>query len=174
MLQLTSLAGVGVHRTCIPLQSKYEATPQATFLDPSETGNIFSGMVMYRTGGDTVALFDGNTAVSGTASPKPFGLAALDRNANIDDVTQTGVNVFTVWIGGDNAYFQISAPAFDATQSYTVSTTGAPTYLYAGTGAQKAVLTSTAPNAYATPVAELVDVLGPTQIVVRLVPRGTL
>ncbi len=173
MLQLTSLAGVGVHRTCIPLQSKYEATPQATFLDPSETGNIYSGMVMYRTGGDTVALFDGNTAVSGT-SPKPFGLAALDRNPNIDDVTQTNVNVFTVWIGGDNAYFQISAPAFDATQSYTVSTNGTPTYLYAGTGAQKAVLTSAAPNAYATPVAELIDVLGPTQIVVRLVPRGTL
>jgi hypothetical protein len=174
MLQLTSLAQVGVHRTCIPLQSKYEATPVGTFLDPSETGNIYSGMVMYRTGGDTVALFDGNTAVSGTTSPKPFGFAALDRNAGIDDVTQTGVNVFTVWIGGDNAYFQITAPAFDATQNYTVSTSGTPVYLYAGTGAQKAVLTSAAPNAFATPVAELIDVLGPTQIVVRLVPRGTL
>ena len=174
MLQLTSLASVGVHRTCIPLQSKYEATPWATFLDPSETGNIYSGMVMYRTGGDTVALFDGNTAVSGTTSPKPFGLAALDRNASIDDVTQTGVNVFTVWTGGENAVFQITAPAFDATQSYVVSTSGTPTYLYAGTGAQKAVLTSAAPNSYATPVAQLIDVLGPTQIIVALVPRGTL
>ena len=174
MIQLTSLAGVGVHRTCIPLQSKYEATPWATFLDPSETGNIYSGMVVYRTGGDTVALFDGNTAVSGITSPKPFGLAALDRNASIDDVTQTGVNVFTVWTGGENAVFQITAPAFDSTQSYTVSTSGTPTYLYAGTGTQKAVLTSTAPNAYATPVAQLIDVLGPTQIIVALVPRGTL
>ena len=174
MIQLTSLAGVGVHRTCIPLQSKYEATPWATFLDPSETGNIYSGMVVYRTGGDTVALFDGNTAVSGITSPKPFGLAALDRNANIDDVTQTGVNVFTIWTGGENAVFQITAPAFDSTQSYTVSTSGTPTYLYAGTGTQKAVLTSTAPNAYATPVAQLIDVLGPTQIIVALVPRGTL
>jgi len=174
MIQLTSLAGVGVHRTCIPLQSKYEATPWATFLDPSETGNIYSGMVVYRTGGDTVALFDGNTAVSGITSPKPFGLAALDRNASIDDVTQTGVNVFTIWTGGENAVFQITAPAFDSTQSYTVSTSGTPTYLYAGTGTQKAVLTSTAPNAYATPVAQLIDVLGPTQIIVALVPRGTL
>ena len=80
MLQLNSVANVGVHRTCSPLYEKYEATPYNTFLDPSETGNIYSGMVVYRTGPDTVALFDGSTATSASNSPKleltpgPYGL----------------------------------------------------------------------------------------------------
>jgi len=172
MLQLNSVANVGVHRTCTPLYEKYEATPYNTFLDPNETGNVYSGMVMYRTGPDTVALFDGNTAISGTTSPKPFGLASLDRNPNIDDVTQVGVNAWAVWLGGENAFFTITAPAFDTTQSYVVSTTGARVFLYAGTGSAKGQITSAAPNAYATPVAELIDVLGPTQIVIRLIPVG--
>jgi len=172
MLQLNSVANVGVHRTCTPLYEKYEATPYNTFLDPSETGNIYSGMVVYRTGPDTVALFDGNTATSAATSPKPFGLSCLDRNANIDDVTQVGVNAWAVWLGGENAFFTITAPAFDTTQSYSVATTGARVFLYAGTGSAKGMLTSAAPNANATPVAELIDVLGPTQIVIRLVPVG--
>jgi len=174
MIQLTSIANVGVHRTCTPLLEKYEGTPYPIFLDPAETGNVYSGMVAYRTGGDTVAIFDGNTAVSGTTSPKPFGLFSLDRNANIDDVTQVGVNSFAVWLGGENAFFTITAPAFDATQSYSVSTTGARVFLYAGTGTAKGQLTSAAPNSYATPVAELVDVNGPTQITIRLIPVGSL
>ena len=171
MLQLNSVANVGVHRTCTPLYEKYEATPYNTFLDPNETGNIYSGMVVYRSGPDTVALFDGNTAIS-SGGPKPFGLSCLDRNANIDDITQVGVNAWAVWLGGENAFFAITAPAFDTTQAYTVPTDGSRVFLYAGTGAGIGQLTSAAPNSYATPVAELIDVLGPTQIVVRLVPLG--
>jgi hypothetical protein len=98
----------------------------------------------------------------------------LDRNPNIDDVTQVGVNAWAVWLGGENAFFTITAPAFDTTQSYSVATTGARTFLYAGTGTGKGQLTSSAPNANATPVAELIDVLGPTQIVIRLIPVGSL
>ena len=64
MLQLNSLANVGVHRTCTPLYEKYEATPYNTFLDPSDTNNIYSGMVLQRTGPDTVGL----AAASGTGT----------------------------------------------------------------------------------------------------------
>jgi len=178
MLQLNSVANVGVHRTCTPLYEKYEATPYNTFLDPTETGNIYSGMVVYRTGPDTVALFDGNTStaastvISGVSGPQPFGLSALDRNPNIDDVTQVGVNAWAVWLGGSNAFFTISAPAFDTTQTYTVPTNGGRQWLYAGTGSAKGCLTSTPPNVNAIPVAELIDILSPTQIVVRLAPLG--
>jgi len=98
-------------------------------------------------------------------------LSCLDRNPNIDDVTQVGINAWAVWLGGENAFFTITAPAFDTTQSYSVPTTGARVFLYAGTGAAKGMLTSAAPS-NGTPVAELIDVLGPTQIVIRLVPLG--
>jgi hypothetical protein len=177
MLQLNSVANVGVHRTCTPLYEKYEATPYNTFLDPTETGNIYSGMVVYRTGADTVALFDGNTATANSTialtGPKPFGLAAFDRNPNIDDLSQVGLNSVSVWLGGENAFFTIGAPAFDTTQTYTVPTNGARQYLFAGTGSAKGMLTSAIPVAtYATPVAELIDVLGATQIVVRLMPAA--
>jgi len=169
MLQLNSIANVGVHRTCTPLYEKYEATPYNTFLDPSDTNNIFSGMVMYRTGPDTVAL----ATVTGTnyANAKPFGLSVLDRNANIDDVTQVGVNAWAVWLGGSNAFFTISAPAFDTTQAYNVSTSGVRQFLYTASGTGQ--LTSlSGSNINGVPVAELIDVISPSQIVVRLVPFG--
>jgi len=170
MLQLNSVANVGVHRTCTPLYEKYEATPYNTFLDPTDTTNIYSGMVMYRTGPDTVA--NAGTAAS-TANAKPFGLSALDRNPNIDDVTQVGVNSWAVWLGNSNAFFTITAPAFDTTQAYTVPTNGTRTLLYttSGTGQLTSVV-GAATTLAAVPVAELIDVISPTQIVVRLVPYG--
>jgi len=122
-------------------------------------------MVVYRTGPDTVALLDGADATA-----KPFGLSALDRNANIDDVTQVGINAWAVWVGGTNASFSITAPAFDTTKSYVVPTTGARVLLYAGTSTAKGQLTTT--SGAAGPVAELIDVLSPTQITIRLIPAG--
>ena len=166
MLQLNSVANVGVHRTCTPLYEKYEATPYNTFLDPSDTTNIYSGMVMYRSGPDTVA--NAGSATS-TANAKPFGLSALDRNPKIDDVTQVGINAWAVWLGGVNAFFTITAPAFDTTQSYTVPTNGTRTILYTTSGTGQLTTTSGAAGTLASvPVAELIDVVSPTQIVVRL------
>ena len=174
MLQLNSVANVGVHRTCSPLYEKYEATPYNTFLDPSETGNIYSGMVVYRTGPDTVALFDGNTATGASTSPKPFGLSCLDRNPNIDDVTLVGVNSWAVWLGGANAFFTITAPAFDtaSVSGYSVPTNGTRQYLYTASGTGQLTsnggTSATGGTICAVPVAELIDVISPTQIVVRL------
>lgn len=168
MLQLNSVANVGVHRTCTPLYEKYEATPYNTFLDPSETANIYTGFVMARTGPDTVGLLGG--ALANTAVARPFGLSALDRNANIDDVTQVGINAWAVWLGGSNAFFSLTAPAFDTTASYAVATTGARTYLYANSttpGQLTTVSGATAP--YNVACAELIDVLSPTQITIRFI-----
>ena len=174
MLQLNSVANVGVHRTCTPLYEKYEATPYNTFLDPTDTNNIYSGMVMQRSGPDTVVLASGGTA----NNAKPFGLSALDRNPNIDDVTQVGVNSWAVWLGGSNAFFTITAPAFDTTVAYTVPTNGSRQFLYTASGTngnsigQLTTYAGVAATLGTTPVAELIDVISPTQIVIRLVPFG--
>ena len=169
MLQLNSIANVGVHRTCTPLYEKYEATPYNTFLDPADTTNIYSGMVMYRSGADTVANAGSVVTVTGA---KPFGLSALDRNPNIDDVTQVGVNSWAVWLGGSNAFFTLTAPAFDTTQAYSVPTNGARQLMYTNANGQVTSVSGTASTLGAVPVAELIDVISPTQIVVRLVPFG--
>jgi len=138
-------------------------------------------MVMFRSGPDTVKLLTGTTAVvntvvsgvttqSSASGPFAFGLSALDRNANIDDVTQVGVNAWAVWIGGSNAFFTLTAPAFDTTAAYTVPTDGSRAFLYPGSTAGQ--LTSTQGSQGTAgwyPVAELIDVLGPTQIVIRLI-----
>jgi len=126
-------------------------------------------MVMYRTGPDTVANAGTVATVTGA---KPFGLSALDRNPNIDDVTQVGVNTWAVWIGGGNAFFTLTAPAFDTTQSYSISTTGARTILYTNANGQITSVSGSANTLSATPVAELIDVISPTQVVVRLIPFG--
>ena len=179
MIQLNNVANVGVHRTCTPLYEKYEATPYNTFLDPTETGNVYSGMVMVRSGADTVKIYDSATATNSVAA-RGFGLAAFDRNANIDDLSQVGMNSVAVWLGGENAFFTIGAPAFDTGASLTVPTDGSRTYLYAGSASGGSavgagVLTTYAragSNTYDQPVAELIDVLGATQIVIRLIPAG--
>jgi len=181
MLYVPNIQNVSTHRTCTPLYEKYEATPLATFLDPNQaTGAIYSGMVMYRTGGDTVALLDGASTFNSGLS-RPLGLSALDSNSNIDDYTNTLNNSWAVWTGGNNAIFQIEAPAFDTTATYTVPTNGSHQFLYpldSSTITNTAVqfvgqLTSasqTASTAGVVPVAYLIDVLGPTTLVVGLVP----
>lgn len=173
MLQLSSVANVGVHRTCTPLYEKYQATPINTFLDPTDTNNIYSGQVMQRSGPDTVVLASG-----GTSGAKPLGLSVLDRNPNIDDVTQVGVNAWSVWIGNANSLFSITAPAFDTSVSYTVPTNGSRQFLYTASGTngnaagQLTTYSGAAGTLGAVPVAELWDVISPTQITVRIVPFG--
>lgn len=181
MLYITNLQNVSVHRTFSPLYEKYEATPYGTlFLDPAETNNIYTGMVMQKTGPSTVALLNGSSTTA-----YAFGFSGLDRNSDIDDYTNTLNNSWTVWIGGANAVFQIEAPAFDVSASagYTVPTNGSRQYLYpydtglaTASGALGQLTTDTghtADSAGLLPVAELLDVLGPTTLVIRLLLNFT-
>lgn len=151
-----SLDNVGAHRTLTPLHEKHQATPYATFLDADETGEIFSGMVMTRTGADTVAL------VSDAGNQKVFGLAALDRNDTIDDLQGLGIQPFTVWQGGPDAYFTVDAPAFDDGEAYVVPTDGTRALLYANDNGQ----ISSAVDGDA--IAELIEVVSDSRIIIRL------
>lgn len=153
-----SLDNVGAHRTCTPLHEKHQATPYATFLSDAETGDVYSGQVMAKNGEDTVRLADADdTAI--------VGLAALDRNATIDDLEgQGGAIPFAVWQGGPDAYFEVDAPAFDDTQAYSVPTDGTRRVLRSNANGQLSSLGTLAGPA----VAELVEVVSPTRIIVRL------
>lgn len=158
----TTLANAALKRTCTPLHEKHQATPFATFIDPAETStSIYSGMVAAKTGPDVVSVCDGATVA-------PFGLFALDRNAGINDLDGMDMEIFAVWIGGPDAYFTIDAPAFDDTQTYAVGTAGVRVPLYAGTGGAKGKLTSASPGGNARAVAELVQVVNASRIIVRL------
>jgi len=154
-----SLDNVGARRTCRPLYERHQATPYATFLDPTETDDIYSGMVLMRTGADTVALYDGTSATA-----KPFGLSALDKNAVINDLDGLNIKPWAVWIGGSDAFFTIDAPAFDDTASWAVPTDGTRELVYA-TSAGK--LTTVVDG---DPIAELIEVVSDSRIIVRLLP----
>ena len=152
------LNNVDAHRTCEPRYEKHQATPHHTYLDADETGDIFSGMVMAKTGADEVSLCDG-------ATQDAFGLSALDRNDVMDD-SDDGSNSWAVWQGGPDAEFVVKAPAFDTGVAYAVPTTGVAVPLYAGTGAAKGKLTSA--NTGRKPVAQLLEVQDANTLRVRL------
>ena len=186
----TNVANATVHRTLKPLYERFQATPVATFLDPNETGQIFTGMVLAKTGPDVVSLCDGATQV-------PWGLSALDRNTiTINDLNGQSPDLqpFSVWIGGPDAFFTVYATAVPTTVLANQSqggfdinaiSAGVPTdgsrgtgttvtALYAGTGTQKGLLTSTVPTWTGNagqgprPIAELAQVVASNQIIVRL------
>lgn len=152
-----SLANVSVHRTCTPLYEKHQATPVGCFLDPSETGDIYSGNVMKRTGPTTVDLYDGTSATA-----IPFGLSALDKNSRINDLDGMDIFPWAVWQGGPDAYFTVNAPAFDDNQTYTVPTDGTRQELYANANGQ----ITTVQNGVA--IGELIEVASDSEIVIRL------
>ena len=139
-------------RTLAPLYATTQATPYAGFLDPeflkNPTVDILPGTVMYRKKGEVFAPL--TSAVKGTA--KAFGLSG------------TGSNMFSVWVGGNDSLFEILAPAFDTTASYTLKEDGSKQYLTANDEGRLTTTGATKENA----VAELIDVISTNRIVVRL------
>jgi hypothetical protein len=157
-----TLANPAQKRTLRPIYAQHQATPHAGFLNPSwnKSFDIFPGTVMVRL---TDEVF---TPYTGAAGQKPYGLSALfcAPTLGIDEVTSTGTNLFTVWIGGDQAFFEVLAPAFDTSATWTAPTNGTQVFL---TGNAQGKLTPTG----ATPqnsIAELVSVLDASKILVRL------
>lgn len=155
----TTLDNVTVKRTCKPLHEQHQATPYAIHLDDAAPQTIYSGMVMARTGEDTVDLYDGTSA-----TVRPFGLAALDYNTDINDMDGLSDVPFAVWLGGPDAFFQINAPAFDTGATWAVPTDGTRQLVYANADGE---LTTVADG---EPVAELIEVVSASRIVIRLWP----
>ena len=106
------------------------------------------------------------TPYTGAAGQRPYGLSALfcAPSLGIDEVTSTGTNLFTVWVGGEQAFFEVLAPAFDTTASWVAPTDGSIKLL---TATNQGKLTPVGANA-ANAVAELISVLDASKILVRL------
>ena len=147
-----------------PIYAQHQATTYGGFLDPNftRTFDIYPGTVMCRL---TKEVF---TPYTGTGNQKPFGLSALfvAPQLGVDEVTATGTNLFTVWVGGEQAVFEILAPGFDPTANWSSAnpTDGGVQLL---TATSQGLLTPTGAN-NGNAIAELVDVPTTSKILIRL------
>jgi hypothetical protein len=201
----TYLSNDYIKRTIRPLFAWTQATPKPVFLDPNWTRAvpIWPGMGFVRTGGDLVTLAGANTTqmngatMGGTAGTSAngsyfvagtnpvYGLGALYVGGDgIDELLYAGINAFAVWVLGPDAEFEILAPAFDATATWTDPTdgtgsqligvatqnyTGAQANTNMGTGCLQGMLVpyGTAGSASITaPVAKLLKVNSSTKITI--------
>lgn len=115
-----------IKRTIRPLYGWTQTTPTHVFLDPAwdRSVNIYPGMCMMRTSGDNVTLID--------ATGYPMGLAALYVGGDgIDEPLDSGINAFSVWTLGPDAEFEVLAPAFDQSLTWTDPGDGTKTLVHA-------------------------------------------
>jgi hypothetical protein len=146
-----------------------QATPKACFLDPAwdRSVDIWPGMVFMKTSGQNYTLIDG-TGV-------PAGLGALYVGGDgIDEVLDSGINAFAVWVLDPDAEFEILAPAFDSGATWTDPGDGTELKVYAqttGANRGKLVPAGTA-GASSEAVARLIQVVSATKIIIGGL-RGT-
>lgn len=104
-----------IKRTIRPLYGWTQATPKSCFLDSAwdRSVAIWPGMVFEKTSGENVTLIS-------AAGHQPYGLGALYVGGDeIDEVLDSGINAFAVWVLGPDAEFEVLAPAFDTGSTWT-------------------------------------------------------
>lgn len=159
----TPLAKAYIKRTIRPNYGWTQATPKSCFLDPAwdRSVNIWPGMCMMKTSGENYTLLNG-TGV-------PAGLCGLYIGGDgIDEVADQGVNALAVWVLGPDAEFEVIAPAFDASLSWTDPGNGTELMVHASTtGANRGKLVPAgAANASTAPVARLIKVVSASKIII--------
>jgi hypothetical protein len=151
-------------RTLRPLYANHQATPWGGFLDPDLDVNfdILPGTVMQRLYGEVFAPY------TGAAGTVPFGLSALfvAPNLGVNEVSSTGTGLFTVWVGGEQAVFEVLAPAFDVEADWPAANATGPGQILLTANSQGRLTPVGADKDNA--IAELVDIPSPDKIVVRL------
>jgi hypothetical protein len=187
----TYLSNDYVKRTIRPLYSWTQATPKSCFLDPAWTRAvpIWPGMGFIRTGGDLVTLaganstqmggktmtgsaFTGNagTTTSAAGNLPIYGLGALYVGGDgIDELLYAGINAFAVWVLSADAEFEVLAPAFDATQTWTDPADGSGA-AFVGVSTQTSnqgmLVPWSSSTAISAPVARLLKVCSSTKLVI--------
>lgn len=158
----TRLAQAYIKRTIRPLYGWTQATPKSVFLDPAwdRSVDIYPGFGFVKLDGDLVTLPDADADI-------PYGLGALYVGGDgIDEVLDSGINAFAVWVLGPDAEFEVLAPAFGTIAAE--QTTGVEQLLYVvHTGADRGKLTTTDDaNSTDAPVARLLKVNSATKITI--------
>lgn len=158
------MSNPALKRMIRPIYAQHQATTYGGFLDPNwnRSFDIYPGTVMCRL---TKELF---TPFTGAGNQKPFGLSSLfvAPQLGVDEVTATGTNLFTVWVGGEQAEFEILAPGFDATANWpAANVTDGGFQLLSATNT--GLLSPTGAN-NANSIAELIDVETTDKILIRM------
>lgn len=158
------ISNPALKRPIRPIYAQHQATTYGGFLDPNwnRSFDIYPGTVMCRL---TKEIF---TPFTGAGNQRPFGLAALfvAPQLGVDEVSATGTNLFTVWVGGEQAVFEVLAPGFDQTADWTAANVDDGDYQLL-TATNTGLLTPTgADNTNA--IAELIDVETTGKILVRM------
>ena len=177
MLRVT-LDNVDQKRTLRPLYANHQATPWGCQLDPAwdRSKDIYPGMVMTKLAGEVATLFGGSHNPT-ASNHEVWGLSALfvAPVLGIDEVRNSGSNLFSVWTGDNQSVFEILAPAFDTSASWTNVATGAKVPLRVTTNGHAqgpGKLTTAAADAGATVstkvAAHLIEVVGSKKIIVSL------
>jgi hypothetical protein len=167
---MTTVENVAQKRTIRPLYAQHQATPYGGFLDSNwnRSVDIYPGMVCTKLHGENFSLYTGATG------QKPFGLSALfvAPKLGIDELLPTNTNYFTVWVGDSQAVFEVLAPAFDTSATWTAPSDGSRLLLGSTTSAHPlgpGLLTPMGgTNVGGDAIAELVDVVGTAKILIRL------
>jgi len=154
----TTLANSYLKRSIRPLYWYSQATPKSVFLDPAwnRATPIYPGMVAMRNGADQVTLVSNDT---------PYGFFSnFIGGYGIDELLEQGVNACAVWVLDVDAEFEIDAPAFDNSLTWTDPTDGTEVkvhYWKSGTDVGKlapAGSTKASHTLSTTPVARLLKV----------------
>lgn len=151
-------------RTLRPVYANHQATPYAGFLDPewARTFDILPGTVVTRKPGTEVFA-----PCTDPATKKPFGLSALfvAPTLGIDEVTGTGSNNFTAWVGDEQAVFEVLSPAFDVAADWDATVEARLTCTAQG---KLTPVGSTGAASATVVIAELVEVISTDKILIRL------
>jgi hypothetical protein len=172
----TTLAKAYLKRTIRPLYGWTQSTPKSCFLDPAwdRSHPIWPGMAMMKTAGENYTLING-TGV-------PAGLCGLYIGGDgIDEVLDAGINALAVWVLGDDAEFEVLAPAFDTGVAWTDPGDGTELLVHARTadssptattGLRGQLVPAGTGSSTAKPVARLMKVNSATKITIGgLTPR---
>lgn len=156
----------GQKRTLRPIFAQHQATPWPGFLDPNwnKAFDILPGTVMCRLSGEVFTPF------TGAGNQKPWGLSEffVAPTLGIDEITPTATNLFTVWRGGQDAAFEVLAPAFDVTATWTQATDGSRQLLAPTAQGKLAPVTGSGTLTQANAIAELVQVISTDKILINL------
>lgn len=172
-----SQANVWIHRTIKPLYANTQSTPKSVFLDPAwdKHVDIYPGTALVKQAGQQVTVVSAATHVV-------YGLAAFYEapTFGVSEITDQGINATAAWVLGPDAEFQIIAPAFDSTLTWT-DNPGAGEFTLISAYYTNSGYTNTAgviskaqgqlcplgtSNALTVPFARLLSVDSPTQITI--------